>query len=188
MLCSHGLSVPAGLSTSVSSEGWCDRVAFLVLCVCWFFLSSVILAVKIVAPRKDAQPILWRGRQGAPRWPQKAIWYRSQGAVVTSRENTSTTLSTTPGIEKKKTRTWEIREKMRKRKKREVAQQGIYLNACSGGGMDCSVSSGGGGTLRWYELQRATRQKRSHTDTGGTLRAPHEFRVTGARSTRRASR
>lgn len=152
VLCSHGLSVPAGLSTSVSSEGWCDRVAFLVLCVCWFFLSSVILAVKIVAPRKDAQPILWRGRQGAPRWPQKAIWYRSQGAVVTSRENTSTTLSTTPGIEKKKTRTWEIREKMRKRKKREVAQQGIYLNACSGGGMDCSVSSGGGGTLRWYEL------------------------------------
>lgn len=51
------------------------------------------------------------------------------------------------------------------------------MNACSGGGMDCSVSSGGGGTLRWYELQRATRQKRSHTDTDGTLRAPHEFRV-----------
>lgn len=25
---------------------------------------------------------------------------------------------------------------------------GAYLNACSGGGMDCSVSSGGGGTLR----------------------------------------
>lgn len=65
-------------------RSWC--------CVCLFFLSSVILAVRIVAPRRDAQLILWRGRKGAPRWPQKAIWYRSQGAVVSSRENTSTTL------------------------------------------------------------------------------------------------
>lgn len=54
---------------------------------------------------------------------------------------------------------------------------GSYLNACSGGGMDCSVSSGGGGTLRWYELWRATRPKQSHTH-GRSVEGPTRVQET----------
>lgn len=57
---------------------------------------------------------------------------------------------------------------------------GAYLNACSGGGMDCSVSSGGGGTLRWYELWRAKWPKRHHADTTGVQRIPPEVTKSAA--------